>query len=103
MATRSVIPSGMSALPGSPDEKGFVPTARMLMQGVVMSADLRRHAVLGGEFVRMTVSSYAATFEVLADVADLLDRNGRPIVPHPGSVVSGQFWLAGRLVEGERS
>jgi hypothetical protein len=100
MASRSVIPSGLFAPPGSPAEEGFTPAPRMLMRGVVVSSDVRRHSVLGEPFVRMTVSSYAASYEVLVAGRDLADPTGRPIAPPPGAVINGQFWLSGRLLEG---
>ncbi|CAN5496775.1 hypothetical protein BH20CHL6_BH20CHL6_14270 [soil metagenome] len=100
MSSRSVIPSGLFAPPGSPEEDSFSSSPRMLMQGIVTSSDLLQHSVLRGSFVRMTVNSHAATFEVLAGARDLADTSGTLMVPAPGAVVSGQFWLSGRLLAG---
>jgi hypothetical protein len=98
MATESLIPSGTFVPPGTPGEEDFRPSPRILMSGVVQSAELRRHFLVGGEFVRMTVSSYGARYEVLAASADLADETGQVRVPSPGSIVSGQFWLSGRVL-----
>lgn len=97
MGPRSLIPSGTFAVPGSPGEADFVVSPRILMRGVVTSSELRHHPLLGGAFVRLTVSSHCADYEVLVQASDLAHASGNVVLPPPRSIVSGQFWLSGRL------
>lgn len=99
MAVRSLIPSGTFAPHGSPGGESFAVSPRILMSGVVESSELRTHSLLGGSFVHLTVGSYGARYEVLVAVPDLSDGAGSVRLPPAGAIVSGQFWLSGRLIE----
>lgn len=98
MAVRSVIPAGLFAIGQEADEP-IMPTPRILMSGEVTASRMLRHDMFDIPFCHATVGSYGADFEVLIDQADLehLGLEGGPPV---GSIVSGTFWLSGRLVAG---
>lgn len=96
MAVRSVIPSGLFAIGQEPNEP-IMPTPRILMSGEVMASEMLRHEAFDVPFCHATVSSYGADYEVLIDVGDL-EALGLEIGPPAGSIVSGTFWLSGRLV-----
>ena len=99
MAVASLIPSGMFAPgvvePARGEEMQVTP--RMLMSGTVVSAELRRHALFDLPFVVCRVASYAATWTVCLDVADLGGPEA-PRVPAVGSILSGSFYVSGRFL-----
>lgn len=93
MAVESMIPSGMFApdvLPGSGDHR---PSSRMLMSGVVTTADVREHTLFGHPFVVVAVRSMGGEWRTAIDPADLAD--GAP--PAVGTIMSGSFWLSGHV------
>jgi hypothetical protein len=87
-ASRSFIPSGLVAPDGTPVEP---PEPHALFVGHVVEADLRCNAVTGELFWWALVDTLGGTFDVVIDPALLADP------PRPGHVVSGWFWLSGRL------
>lgn len=99
MAVASLIPSGLFA-PGvvEPGDGGAMQVApRMLLSGTVTGAELRQHALFDLPFVVCRVASYAATWTVCLDVVDLGGPDD-PGVPEVGSILSGSFYVAGRLL-----
>lgn len=99
MAVRSVIPSGLFAIGHEPSEP-IMPTPRILMSGEVSASRMLRHEVFGVPFCHATVGSYGADYEVLIDHADL-EHLGLEAGPPVGSILSGTYWLSGRVVGGE--
>jgi hypothetical protein len=99
MAVASLIPSGLFAPgivePARGEEMQVSP--RMLMSGTVVDAELRRHALFDLPFVVCRVASYAATWTVCLDVADLGGPEA-PRGPEAGSVLSGSFYVSGRFL-----
>ena len=57
-----------------------------------MRAERKRNEESGGEFLWAAVDTLGGTYDVVADPS-LLE-----IVPPPGSVLSGTFWLSGRVL-----
>jgi hypothetical protein len=98
-----VIPSGLFAVGDAGESESFRVSPRMLMSGVVTHADLRRNTLFGGTFARLAVRSLGATFQVVVDIRDLpTSGDSQPVPPAVGSIVSGQFWLSGRVLASGR-
>lgn len=92
MAVESLIPSGLFAPPGRPE--AHVPSSRILISGIVTSAERREHALLGREFVRASVRSLGGEWPIAIDPVDL-GPDGAP--PEPGAVLSATCWISGHL------
>jgi len=89
--SRSFIPSGLVSPSGEPVSP---PESHALIAGHVLEADTRVNAVSGTAYWWALVDSLGGTFDVVID-PDLL-----PEPPKPGQVLSGWFWLSGRLITG---
>lgn len=86
--SRSFIPSGLF----SPDGQPIVPPEpHALIAGHVIDASERRNAVTGATYWWALVDTVGGTFDAVID-PDLLSS---PI--ESGNIVSGWFWLSGRL------
>ena len=90
--SRSFIPSGLLSPEGQPINP---PEPHALFVGHVIEADQRRNSVTGTPFWWALVETVGGTFDVVID-PDLL-----PEGPAPGNVLSGWFWLSGRLRSNE--
>jgi hypothetical protein len=90
-ASQSFIPSGLISPSGEPVTP---PESHALIAGHVMEAAERRNAVTGEPFWWALVDTIGGTFDVVIDPT-LIDAPVRP-----GNVVSGWFWLSGRLRNG---
>ncbi len=90
--SQSFIPSGLFSPSGEPV---IPPEPHALIAGHVVEAGERRNSVTGGTFWWALVDSVGGTFDVVIDPV-LLDSAVRA-----GNVVSGWFWLSGRLRTGE--
>ncbi|CCD93575.1 conserved hypothetical protein [Bradyrhizobium sp. ORS 375] len=88
-ASRSFIPSGLFTPSG---ESAVPPQSRSIFAGHVIAADKKVNALTGGAFYWALVETYGGTYDVVID-EDLL-----PDVPRVGGVISGSFWLSGRIV-----
>jgi len=86
--SRSFIPSGLIAPNGEPV---VPPESHALIAGEVLEAEERRNAVTGQAFWWALVDTVGGTFDVVIDPALL----NLPI--NAGNVISGWFWLSGRL------
>jgi hypothetical protein len=89
--SRSFIPSGLISPSGEPITP---PESHALIAGHVVEASERRNTVTGAPFWWALVDTVGGTFDVVID-PDLIDR---PV--QPGNVISGWFWLSGRLRTG---
>jgi hypothetical protein len=87
-ASRSFIPSGLISPSGEPVTP---PESHALFTGHVIEAAEKLNAVTGDPFWWALVDTVGGTFDVVIDRA-LLDGPVRA-----GNVVSGWFWLSGRL------
>jgi hypothetical protein len=91
-ASRSFIPSGLISPAGEPV---VPPESHALFTGHVLEAAPRLNAVSGQEYWWALVDTLGGTFDVVIDPNLVSDQ------PRAGNVVSGWFWLSGRLLTGE--
>ncbi len=87
-ASRAFIPSGLISPNGEPVDP---PEPHALFVGHVVEANLRRNTVTGHPYWWALVETIGGTFDVVMDPS---------LVPHPplsGHVLSGWFWLSGRI------
>jgi hypothetical protein len=87
-ASRSFIPSGLVSPAGEPV---IPPESHALIAGHVIEAAPRVNAISGTTYWWALVDTLGGTFDVVIDPALLPDQ------PRAGNVVSGWFWLSGRL------
>jgi hypothetical protein len=87
-ASRSFIPSGLISPAGDPIDP---PEPHALFVGHVVEAEERRNTVTGHPFWWALVDTLGGTFDVVID-PELL-----PTPPRRGNVLSGWFWLSGRI------
>lgn len=85
---RSFIPSGLISPSGEPVTP---PESHALISGVVIEAEERRNTLTGLPFWWALVDTIGGTYDVVIDPA-LLSQAVRT-----GNVLSGWFWLSGRL------
>ena len=86
--SKSFIPSGLLSPAGEPIDP---PESHALLAGHVLEAEERRNAVTGHPFWWALVETIGGTYDVVIDPALL------PALPRAGNVLSGWFWLSGRL------
>lgn len=89
MAAEAFVPSGLFHPDGA---DVALPEARAVLSGRVLSAERLTNTFTGRPFLTALVQSLGGTYDVVIDVA-LLDR-----APQVGGVLSGSFWLSGRVV-----
>jgi hypothetical protein len=87
-SSRSFIPSGLIAPDGTPVNP---PEPHALFAGHIVETELRQNAVTGEPFCWALVDTVGGTFDVVIDPALLSGP------PRAGNVLSGWFWLSGRL------
>ena len=87
-ASKSFIPSGLISPSGDPVEP---PESHALLAGHVLEAEQRRNTVTGHPFWWALVETIGGTYDVVIDPSLL------PALPRAGHIVSGWFWLSGRL------
>ncbi len=86
--SRSFIPSGLLSPAGDPIDP---PEPHALFVGHVAEAEERRNSVTGNRFWWALVDTLGGTFDVVID-PELL-----PAPPRAGNILSGWFWLSGRI------
>ena len=91
--SRSFIPSGLISPSGEPVTP---PESHALIAGQVIEAAERRNSVTGQPFWWALVDTVGGTFDVVIDPSLL----SKPV--HEGNVISGWFWLSGRLQSAAR-
>jgi hypothetical protein len=102
-APESFFASGLFSGPGDgagpavfhdPSDENFEAASRAFFTGRVIEAHMLRNDVTGQEFHSALVKTLGGTLDLVADRtqirADL----------QPGNIVQGEFWLCGRLIEG---
>lgn len=87
-AAQSFIPSGLVSPGGVPVDP---PEPHALFVGVVLEAAARQNAITGHPYGWALVETIGGTFDVVIDPELLTD------VPRAGNILSGWFWLSGRL------
>ena len=85
---RSFIPSGLISPSGEPVTP---PESHALIAGLVVEAEERHNTVTGTPFWWALLDTIGGTFDVVIDPS-LVERPVRA-----GNVISGWFWLSGRL------
>jgi hypothetical protein len=86
--SKSFIPSGLISPGGEPIDP---PESHALLAGHVLEAEERRNAVTGHPFWWALVETVGGTYDVVIDPSLLT------AIPRAGNVLSGWFWLSGRL------
>lgn len=89
LASRSFIPSGLFSPGGAKTEP---PQALAILTGHVRRAEKRTNDLTGCLFHWAEVETFGGAFDVVID-PELVDE-----VPGAGGVISGSFWLSGRLL-----
>ena len=89
--SRAFIPSGLVSPTGQPVDP---PEAHALIAGHVLEASARANAVTGKPFCWALIDTLGGTYDAVVDPG-LLHR-----LPRIGDIVSGWFWLSGRLPDG---
>jgi hypothetical protein len=87
-ASQSFIPSGLFGPDGG---KTDPPEALAIFTGHVNEAAVRKNSLTGATFYWALVETLGGLFDVVIDSTLL------PAPPSPGGVLSGQFWLSGRI------
>lgn len=87
--SKSFIPSGLISPSGQPV---VPPEPHALISGHVVEAEERHNALTGNAFFWALVDTIGGTYDVVIDPALLEHR------PSQGNIVSGWFWLSGRLL-----
>lgn len=90
-ASQSFIPSGLLTSGDTEEESRSAPSATAFFAGHIMEAETRTNARTGLPFRWLLVETLGGTFDVVVD-ADVLAQ-ALPV----GGVLSGSFWLSGRL------
>lgn len=78
-----------------PNADHFEAPSRAFITGRVLKAGLRQNSVTNQEFHTALIKTLGGTLDV---VADKMQVQGEL---RPGNIVQGEFWLCGRLIEGE--
>jgi hypothetical protein len=92
-ASQSFIPSGLFTSAG---DSTVPPQARAIFTGHVLAADQKINALTGRAFYWALVETLGGAFDVV------IDSNLLPGVPAVGGVISGSFWLSGRIIARHR-
>ena len=89
-ASKSFIPAGLFTPDGSQTEH---PEAIAIFTGHVLAAEVKQNSLTGHDFYWAHVESLGGPFDVIID-PELCDSP-----PPIGGIISGTFWLCGRMVE----
>jgi hypothetical protein len=89
LGSQSFIPSGLFPPGGASQSK---PQSEAIITGYVAETAVRKNSLTGAEYYWALVDSLGGRFDVLIDPALL------PVAPAAGGVLSGIFWLSGRLL-----
>jgi hypothetical protein len=89
MASQSFIPAGLFH-PGG--EERNPPEALAIFAGHILKAEEKVNEMTGESFYWVLVDSYGGTYDVVVD-SSMIDKT--PVV---GGVVTGSFWLSGRIL-----
>ena len=92
LSSQGLIPLGLLEFDGSPEGE---PSARVLLNGHILKVEKRINPSSGRAFYWALVESFGGCFDVLVDPQSC---DGVPVV---GGVVSGTFWVVGRVLTGK--
>jgi len=88
-ASQSFIPSGLFT---SASDSTVPPQARAIFVGHVLAADEKINVLTGRAFYWALVETFGGAYDVV------IDSNLLTGVPAVGGVISGSFWLSGRII-----
>ena len=88
-AVESFMPIGLF----DEDENGEAPEPFAVFSGVVKQSEVRTNEMTGEEFYWMLVDTLGGEVDVVAST-DLCES-----LPNPLSIIQGQFWLSGRILD----
>jgi hypothetical protein len=88
-AAESFIPSGLFQPGGQSIDP---PEAHAIFAGRILEAEMRMNELTNRPFQWVLVKTLGGVFDVVADPEFLESR------PRPGGILSGSFWLSGRLL-----
>jgi hypothetical protein len=88
-ASQSFIPSGLFTPAG---DSTVPPQARAIFAGHVLAAGEKVNTLTGRAFYWALVETFGGAYDVV------IDSNLLPGVPEAGGVISGSFWLSGRII-----
>jgi hypothetical protein len=88
-AAQSFIPSGLFTAEGAPAEP---PLATALFSGIIREAEMRTNELSNKSFHWLLVETLGGVYDVVIDPELLAGE------PRIGGVISGAFWLTGRLL-----
>jgi len=93
LASQSFIPSGLF----TPADSTVPTPAQAIFAGHVLAADEKINVLTGGAFYWTLVETLGGAYDVVIDSTLL------PGVPAVGGVISGSFWLSGRIMARSQS
>jgi hypothetical protein len=85
---KAFIPSGLVSPTGEPVSP---PEPHALISGLILEAEERHNAITGNAFFWALLDTLGGTYDAIIDPELLSHR------PSPGNVLSGWFWLSGRI------
>lgn len=86
MGVKSFIPTGLFEA----DEQDG-PTSRALITGKITKVSLKKNTIGKGEFIHLLTETSGGETDMLI-AKELL-----PVLPKPGNIISGKFWLCGKV------
>jgi hypothetical protein len=86
---RSFIPSGLYHPDGT---EATLPEARAIITGRVLKGERRLNTYTNQAFYTALLETYGGEYDVAIDTSLLSS------VPQPGNILSGSFWLTGRVI-----
>ena len=92
LSSQGLVPLGLLGFDGSP--KGE-PSAQVLLNGHILKTEKRTNPFSGETFYWVLLESFGGYFDVL------IDPQSCDAVPVVGGVVSGTFWVVGRVLSME--
>ena len=90
-AVQSFVPSGKFSPAG--DDKSFEQHPRAIFSGFIRKVELKTNEITGNKFYHLIVESLSASYDVVVDPVLL------PIEPKIGNIMSGEFYLSGKIVK----
>jgi hypothetical protein len=89
-ASQSFIPSGLFSPNGDTPAR---PQARAIFTGHVLASERKTYALTGHPFYWALVETLGGAYDVVVDSSLL------PAAPAVGGILSGSFWLSGRILD----
>lgn len=89
LASKSFIPSGLFSPDGTSSDP---PHAHAILTGHIVESASKTNMLTGGAFHWALVETLGGSYDVV------VDPRLSPLLPQPGGVLSGSFWLSGRVL-----